>query len=367
VSRRAWGGVLLSLVLLLAGAMVAAFLAYRWIEREHSAPGPSESPIRFQVAPGASARSVLTRLESMGALPSARRTELYLRLTGRRLNVKVGEYEIPARASPADIVERLEQGRVVLESLTIVEGSRFADLRAALERHPGVKVTLRSKSDEEIMALLGHPGEHPEGRFFPDTYHFAAGTTDLQLLRHAFERMQRILAEAWEQRRENLPLETPYEALILASIVEKETALESERPRIAGVFINRLRRGMRLQSDPTVIYGIGPAFDGDIRSRDLVTDTPYNTYTRAGLPPTPIALPGREALYAVVQPAETEELYFVATGLGDGSHHFSRTLEEHNQAVKRYLARLKQRPRSSTGAGAPQPKAQESATPAEAR
>jgi UPF0755 protein len=202
--------------------------------------------------------------------------------------------------------------------------------------------TLAGKSDAQVMAAIDHPDEYPEGRFFPDTYRFAARSTDVELLKLAYASMQRVLDEAWSQRADDLPFATSYEALILASIVEKETALASERPRIAGVFTTRLRLGMRLQSDPTVIYGLGASYDGEIRTRDLTADTPYNTYTRVGLPPTPIALPGREALRAAVRPDVTGDLYFVATAAGDGAHHFSKTLGEHNAAVKQYLTRLRQ-------------------------
>jgi UPF0755 protein len=210
---------------------------------------------------------------------------------------------------------------------------------------------LRGKSDSEVMAALGHAGEHPEGRFFPDTYRFAPKTTDLEILGMAYGGMQRIVDAAWQQRSADLPLQSPYEALILASIVEKETGLPAERAHIAGVFVSRLRKGMRLQTDPTVIYGLGASYDGDIRTRDLVTDTPYNTYTRAGLPPTPIALPSRESILAAVRPLETGDLFFVATGTGDGGHHFSKTLEEHAAAVRSYLAHLRsQHPAPSHGA-----------------
>jgi UPF0755 protein len=200
---------------------------------------------------------------------------------------------------------------------------------------------LAGKSGDEVMQALGHPGEFPEGRFFPDTYRFAAKTTDRDILLLAYNAMQKLVDSAWAQHAPDLPFDTAYQAVILASVVEKETGLAAERPRIAGVFVSRLRKGMRLQSDPTVIYGLGESYDGDIRNRDLVTDTPYNTYTRAGLPPTPIALPGRESILAAMHPQETGELYFVATATGEGGHHFSKTLEEHNAAVKEYLTRLR--------------------------
>ena len=285
---------------------------------------------------------MLAQLGERGALLRPRSIALYLRLHGRRLKIKAGTYEIPAAASAAAIVNLLEQGRVVLEALTIVEGSTFAQLRQALASDTDVVTTLAGKSDEEVMAAIDRTGEYPEGRFFPDTYRFAARTTDVEILKLAYASMQRVLDEAWAERADDLPFATPYEALILASIVEKETGLASERARIAGVFVTRLRQAMRLQSDPTVIYGLGERYDGELHTRDLATDTPYNTYTRVGLPPTPIALPGREALRAAVQPDVTGDLYFVATGAGDGAHHFSKTLEEHNAAVKQYLVRLRQ-------------------------
>jgi UPF0755 protein len=341
---RVFAAVLVGIVLL-AGSLVGG---YYWLQREFYAPGPAQAPLRIQVEQGASVRSVLAQLASEGAVKSARQVQLYLRVHGRRPRIQVGMYEIPARASPAQIVELFEEGRVVLEQLTIVEGSTFGDFRRALDHHAAVTHTLDGKTDAEVMAALGHAGESPEGRFFPDTYRFAAKTTDLGILALAYNSMQRLTDAAWQQRAADLPLDTPYKAIILASMIEKETGLAAERPRIAGVFVSRLRKGMRLQSDPTVIYGLGENYDGYIRTRDLVTDTPYNTYTRNGLPPTPIALPGREAVLAAVHPQETGELYFVATGAGDGAHHFSKTLEEHNAAVKTYLARL----RSQQGIGA---------------
>ena len=268
-------------------------------------------------------------------------TQLYLRLTGRRLTIKAGDYAIDAHASPSDVIEMLEEGRVILEQLTVVEGTRFSDLRQQLEADPHVRSLLRGRSDAEVMTAIGHPGEAPEGRFFPDTYRFAAGTTDVELLKLAYNSMRDALNDAWNMRAADLPLQSPAQALVLASMVEKETGLPAERPHIAGVFTARLRRGMRLQSDPTVIYGLGAAYDGHIHERDLTTDTPFNTYTREGLPPQPIALPGRASLLAAVRPEETGDLYFVATGDGQGGHHFSATLAEHNLAVEHYLQKLR--------------------------
>jgi peptidoglycan lytic transglycosylase G len=337
--------VILVLIVLLGGAAAGG---YFWLQHQFLAAGPSQAPVRIQIDQGTSVRGVFTQLARLGAVTNERATVLYLRLRGHRPNVHFGMYEIPAHASPAQILEMFEQGRVVLEQLTVVEGSTFADFRRELDQHAAVTHTLTGKSPEQVMAALGHPDEFPEGRFFPDTYRFAAKTTDRDILLLAYNAMQKVLDAAWQQHSADLPYDTPYKALILASIVEKETGLPAERPRIAGVFVSRLRKGMRLQSDPTVIYGLGQSYDGDIHTRDLVTDTPYNSYTRAGLPPTPIALPGRESILAAVQPQESGELYFVATG--NGGHHFSKTLEEHNVAVKAYLEHLR-----NSGGNVPRP------------
>jgi UPF0755 protein len=338
---------MLVLLVLITGALAGG---YYWLQYEFFAPGPAQAPFRIEIDQGTSVRAVLTKLAGQGGLANVRAVELYLRLHGHRPNVHFGMYEIPAHASAAQILDMFEQGRVVLEQLTVVEGSTFADFRRELDQHAAVTHTLTGKSADEVMTALGHPGEFPEGRFFPDTYRFATRTTDRDILLLAYKDMQKLLEAAWAQHSPGLPFDTAYQALILASIVEKETGVPAERPRIAGVFVTRLRKGMRLQSDPTVIYGLGESYDGDIRTRDLVTDTPYNSYTRAGLPPTPIALPGRESILAAVHPQETGDLYFVATG--NGGHHFSRTLEEHNEAVKAYLAHLR-----SQGTGAPRPSA----------
>ncbi|MBV8342857.1 MAG: endolytic transglycosylase MltG [Gammaproteobacteria bacterium] len=319
--------------------------AYLWLRSEFLAPGPAPAPVRVEVDPGASLRAVLTRLEAAGSVRHARAVAWYLRLASLEPRIQAGTYEIPAHASPAQILALFEQGKVILEQLTVVEGTTFAEFLAALAQHQQVAHTLTGKTPAEVMAALGHAGEPAEGEFFPDTYLFAAHTPDSAILARAYDSMQRELAAAWQARRPDLPLSTPYQALILASLVEKEAALKSERGRIAGVFINRLRRSMRLQSDPTVVYGLGERYDGSIHTRDLLRDTPYNTYTREGLPPTPIALPGRESLMAAVQPDETAALFFVATGRGDGAHQFSSTLQEHNSAVQTYLKRLREQAR----------------------
>jgi UPF0755 protein len=333
------------MLVLLAGGAAGG---YYWVQQAFFAPGPAKAPVRIQIDPGTSVRGVLTQLGRQGALANARAVELYLRVHGRRPNVHFGMYEIPAQASAAQILEMFEQGRVVLEQITVVEGSTFADFRRELDQHAAVTHTLLGKTPEAVMTALGHPGEFPEGRFFPDTYRFAAKTKDSEILTLAYNAMQKLIETTWPEHSPGLPFDTPYQALILASVVEKETGVPAERPRVAGVFVSRLRKGMRLQSDPTVIYGLGDTYEGTIRTHDLVTDTPYNSYTRAGLPPTPIALPGRESILAAMHPDETGELYFVATG--NGGHHFSKTLEEHNEAVKEYLQHLR-----AQGTGAPKP------------
>ena len=353
-------------VLLIALAATLVYGAMRWVDQQFATPSALSSPISLRVQQGSSVRSVLMELQARGALKSAKLTEVYLRIHNRRVNIKAGEYAIPPNASPADIAKLLEEGKVVLFQLTVVEGSTFAEMRKALERHPKIIAKLKGKSNADVMIAIGHGGEHPEGRFFPDTYRFASETTDVDLLKLSYGQMAQTLKAAWEQRAPDLPLRSPYEALILASIIEKETGQPAERPRISGVFIERLRKGMRLQTDPTVIYGIGAKYDGDIRSKDLVTDTPYNTYTRAGLPPTPIALPGKESVFAAVKPEDTGDIFFVATGDGSGAHFFSKTLEEHNAAVARYLARIKARNATPAPVQQPEKRAPSSntATPA---
>jgi UPF0755 protein len=315
-------------------------LPARWLAREMELPAASAAPVRIDVAPGEPLRVLLSRLQEQGAVRHASRILWYLRLQHQRPRVQAGTYLIGAHATPRAILEQLAAGRVLLEQLTVVEGWNFGQLRRALEAHAALTQTLEGLSEEQLMRALGHDGEPAEGRFFPDTYRFAAGTSDRRILELAYGRMQQALAQAWSTRAPDLPLSGPGQALILASIVEKETAREDERARVAAVFLNRLRRGMRLQSDPTVIFGLGARYDGTLHARDLAADSPYNSYTRAGLPPTPIALPGAAALEAAVHPAATDALYFVATGNGDGSHQFSATLAEHDLALRAWLHKL---------------------------
>lgn len=339
------GLIRVGLLLLLLGVLAAGAAAW-WAWQQLDAPGPATQAVVVEVPPGMSLARIAARLEEAGVLRHALLFEWYGRSSGLAGKVRAGEYRIPPGSTPREVMARLVDGEIVLHSLTIVEGWTFRQMRAAIAAHPALRATLEGVPDEEIMTQLGRDGAHPEGWFLPETYRFARGTTDLALLRIAHEAMQNALEAAWAQRRDPLPLKSPYEALILASIIEKETGLAEERPEIAGVFVRRLERGMRLQTDPTVIYGLGPDFEGRLRRVHLDGDTPYNTYTRGGLPPTPIALPGRASLAAAVQPLDGNTLYFVATGRPDGSHYFSTTLEEHNRAVQRYLVTLRERRKS---------------------
>jgi UPF0755 protein len=329
---------LLLLGIVCAGS--AAIWANRWLESPISA---LQAPMPFEIPRGASVRSVAADLSQRGLLEHPRIWTWWARLSGRAATVKAGEYELQSEMTPKSLLDLFSSGNVILHSITFIEGSTFADARQVLSKHPAVYSESAHLTPEAIMEAIGAPGIHPEGQFFPDTYRFPKGTSDLELLTTAYKRMQAELDAVWKTRAPDLPLASPYEALILASIIEKETALDRERPLVSGVFVERLKRGMRLQTDPTVIYGMMETFDGNIRRTDLLRDTPYNTYTRAGLPPTPIALPGAASLRAAVQPEMSGHLFFVATGEGDGSHYFSSTLAEHNAAVRRYLRKLRER------------------------
>jgi UPF0755 protein len=329
-------------VLALLAGTVAALALRHWLAQPLAI---GDAPVEIEIPRGQPLGVTARELAERGWLDHPRLLMAYARLTGADARVRAGEYRIQPGTTPAGLLRQFASGAVLQHAITIVEGWNFRDLRRAIERESRLKQSLRGREDADVMGLLGEPGQHPEGLFFPDTYLFDRGTTDLEILRQARARMQSELSAAWDDRADDLPIDTPYEALILASIVEKETALEEERARISGVFVERLRLGMRLQTDPTVIYGIGAKFDGNLRRSDLERDGPYNTYVRAGLPPTPIALPGAGALRAAVRPDERGELYFVATGLGDGSHTFSKTHAEHERAVGEYLGRLRQRNR----------------------
>ena len=328
---------------LLALVAIAVFLAWNYYDRRWL-QSPIEglvAPAIFEVPRGASLSSVARRLEKAGLMD---RPESWVRHANREklaTRLKAGEYRLQPGTSPAMLLDQFVAGDVILHTLTLPEGWTFRQALAAIQSHPQIEAELKGLDEARVLARLGMRDAHPEGLFFPDTYRFPRGTSDRELLLQAHARLERELAAAWSRRADGLPLDSPYAALILASLVEKETGASEERPLIAGVFVNRLKRGMRLQTDPSVIYGIGEKFDGNLRRRDLETDTAYNTYLRAGLPPTPIALAGREALDAAVQPAATGSLYFVATGLGDGRHYFADTLTAHNANVSRHLANLR--------------------------
>jgi UPF0755 protein len=302
-----------------------------WLARPLALPS---SPYTFDVKVGASLKSIARELVAAGVLPTEWPLVALARVRGVDRAIKAGNYEIDAGVTLPGLLERLTQGDVTTTSLTIVEGTTFGELRAALAADFGVAISAGALSDAELMAKIGAAGSAPEGWFFPDTYYFAAGSSDLSVLGRAHRLMRERLDAAWAKRAPGLPLKDAYEALILASIVEKETGRPADRPLVASVFVNRLKAGMRLQTDPTVIYGMGKRFDGNIRKRDLETDTPYNTYTRDGLPPTPIALPGQASLEAVTNPPSTPYLYFVARG--DGTSEFSANLADHNRAVAKF-------------------------------
>ncbi|MEO0997579.1 MAG: endolytic transglycosylase MltG [Pseudomonadota bacterium] len=330
----------LSALLLVAG--LAALWLYRTALAALDAPLTIEQATVFAIEPGSSMGTVSAALEEQGLIEDGRPLYWYARLTDRARLLRAGEYELTPELSGRDLLERFVSGDVLLHGVTFIEGWTAAEAIAAVQAHEAVRPALDPADPAAILAALGADEGHIEGLFFPSTYRFPRGSSDLDILRQAYALMRSELAAAWDERREPLPFDTPYQALILASIIEKETGRADEREQIAGVFVRRLQRGMRLQTDPTVIYGIGPEFDGNIRRRDLTRDTPYNTYTRGGLPPTPIALSGRESMRAAVTPADGDTLYFVATGEPDGSHYFSRTLDEHEAAVRRYLVRLRQ-------------------------
>jgi UPF0755 protein len=298
---------------------------------------PDSQLIDLEIEPGTSANGVAEVVVESGADVPVLLLQAWFRLSGQARMIKAGSYELVPGTTPRKLLSMLVRGEETLKSVTLVEGWTFRQVRAALQKAEQLAPDSIGLSPEIIMEKLGKPGLHPEGRFFPDTYTYAKGASDLAVLKRAVRAMDKRLVTAWAQRSPDTPLKTPDQALILASIVEKETGKPADRPQISGVFTNRLRIGMPLQTDPTVIYGLGTQFDGNLRKRDLQADTAYNTYTRVGLPPTPIAMPGKAALLAAVQPAPTNALYFVSRNDGSGSSHFSADLEEHNRAVNKYI------------------------------
>ena len=313
-----------------AGVLFASVLA--WYATAPFTPAPL--PLQFDLKAGTTLRGAAQQMERTGALRHPAVFVLMVRLLGKAGTIKAGNYELTEPVTPYRLLQKVVDGDVTQSSIRFVEGWTFRQVREVLDKHPDLAHATRELTGEEVLQRLGIQESSPEGLFFPDTYHFASGSSDLRVLRRAHHLMRSHLDARWTGRAPDLPLATPYEALILASIVEKETGREDERPLIAAVLVNRLRKSMLLQADPTVIYGLGEAFDGNLRKRDLLMDTPYNTYTRAGLPPTPIAMPGLASLTATLNPPASAALYFVSRG--DGTSHFSRTLGEHERAVTKY-------------------------------
>ena len=331
-----------SLLLLVAAAALAALLLSDFL---HTPVSVEEAGNDFEIVSGASFRTISDDLATLGIIKSAGMFRAYARWTGQAGAVQAGEYRIKQGTTPVELLQQFISGDVRLYSFTIIEGWNQWDLLDALHDNQHIDASLTVEDWPALLEELGAETGHPEGLFLPETYSFPSNTSDRDVLSQAYDLMQAVLTEEWLGRAEKLSITSPYEALILASIVEKETARSDERPRISGVFTRRLDERMRLQTDPTVIYGIGDGFNGNLTRRDLQTDTPYNTYTRRGLPPTPIAMPGRAAIHAALHPADGNELYFVATGLGDGSHAFSATKAQHDAAVAAYLRRLRQQRR----------------------
>ena len=334
----------IAIILLIAAALLAGLATAgiwqmnRFMTSEVNLPADSAA---FEIPPGSSFAAVTGKLVDKGIIDNDFWFRLYARWSGAAGGIHAGEYIIAQGATPKSLLEQFTSGAVRLYSFTIIEGWNHRDLLQALHAHDAIDATMTEEDWPVLMESLGAQVTYPEGLFLPETYRFPRNTTDRDVLAQAYRQMMRVVDEEWQARSESAPVDTPYEALILASIVEKETARADERSRIAGVFARRLEKRMRLQTDPTVIYGIGPGFNGNLTRKDLRTDTPYNTYTRHGLPPTPIAMPGRAAINAALNPAAGEELFFVATGLGDGGHTFSVTKAEHDAAVGEYLKQLR--------------------------
>ncbi len=302
-------------------------------------PLPIDVPVRFQIKPGDSLNRVVQYLTDLKILKTALWFKILAIVQGQSDSLKAGEYLAPAGITGRELLAIIVEGKVQQHTLQLVEGWTFKQVFSTVCSNPVIISTVCSQSIQSVMRALGFPGEHPEGRFFPDTYYLISGTTDVEFLDRALKKMNRVLEKKWTNRAANLPFSTPYKALILASIIEKETGRTSERSTIAGVFVRRLQKGMLLQTDPTVIYGMGERFDGNIRFKDLHEDTAYNTYVHPGLPPTPIALPGTAAIHAALHPKDGKSLYFVANG--NGGHVFSATLKQHNRAVNKYQRKRK--------------------------
>jgi UPF0755 protein len=319
------------LIGVLAALLALGVGGYIWLQQPLELAAES---VDLSIEPGTSPRELAQQIQQAGVAVQPSLLYWYFRLSGQARQIKAGSYELERGVTPTGLLSKLVRGEEALRSVTLVEGWNIRQLRDALKKADQLRPDSEGLTTEQVMQQIGRPGVHAEGRFYPDTYTYAKGSSDLALLKRAARAMDKHLEAAWAQRAPDVPVKSPDEALILASIVEKETGRASDRPLIASVFGNRLRIGMRLQTDPTVIYGLGERFDGNLRKSDLLADTPWNTYTRAGLPPTPIAMPGKSALQAALHPAPSQALYFVARG--DGSSQFSATLDEHNRAVNKY-------------------------------
>jgi len=319
----------LALLLLLVAGLALLFHGYRYLSQ------PLElAEQTIEITPGIGFSQISAQLQQRDIISNPLIWKLYARITSKATRVQAGEYQLEAGITPSGLLDKMVRGDVIQHQITLVEGWSFTQLLQALAADNKLEHQLAELKRSDIMAKLGKPDEHPEGRFFPDSYQFTSGTTDVDILQRAYQRLSVILDEEWLQRDKGLPYKAAYEALIMASIVEKETGQADERAEIAGVFVRRLQKGMRLQTDPTVIYGLGDSYKGNIRRKHLKQPTPYSTYVIRALPPTPIAMVGREAIHAALHPKSGKSLYFVAKG--DGSHFFSDTLEQHNRAVRRY-------------------------------
>ncbi|MDM1545436.1 endolytic transglycosylase MltG [Ignatzschineria indica] len=330
--------VIIFLIILLGGFFVVSKDLEDFLQTPVNLP---EDGIVLEIKPGMTIDDVVGILRSKNIIRNALYFKWYARFTGDASKLKVGEYALLPEMYPLELLSIITSGRVLQYNFTIIEGWNFSQLRQALEKSPHLNQTLKGLSNEEVMAAIGLEGKPYEGYFLPDTYLFPKNYSDAELLKRSYAAMNEVVDKAWATRQPNLPIKNKGELLTLASIVEKETGVASERPEIAGVFVRRLQKGMRLQTDPTVIYGLGDQYRGVIYKSDLQRDTPYNTYTRDGLPPTPIAMPSREAIYAAANPKPGKTLYFVAKGDGSGEHLFSETLDQHNRAVKQYRDRMR--------------------------
>ena len=344
---------LLALCVLLAAAI---FVAGRWALSTLDAPSPLQAAVRYRVAPGRSFVHVANELAAQGVVAHPKIWAQYARWSGQAAAVKAGEYEITPGITARELLLKMVSGQVLLHSFTIVDGWRVQEMLEALRRNSDITSTLPAGTSAIVFAALmekmGSPGVNAEGQFLPETYRFVQGTADVEILRQAHAALSRELQAAWADKDAELPLHDANELLIMASIIQKESGIPQEIPKIAGLYLHRLKIGMRLQADPTVIYGMGDHYDGDIRTVDLRTDGPYNTYTRVGLPPTPIALPSAAVIRATAHPEKTEAVYFVASTKGDGTHVFSATLEQHNAAVAAYVAHQRHKAAAGAGAGA---------------